>query len=481
MIKISCRKVAVLFYFWKNFYRGTMVHIKTTKGLDIPIIGKPTGHLRSLSANGHVVRTRFVALNLSPFDMIKFKLHVEVNDVVKIGQPLVEDKAIPGLMFVSPAGGIVKEIRRGEKRSIQDIVIETSGEEAYQEFGPLDVASASREQIIARFKEAGLFPHLRRRPFNLLAHPDQTPRSIFVKAVESAPFAPSAEITVEGRAQEFQVGLDALAKLTEGPVNLVYRRDSPCQAFTQAKNVHHHTVEGPHPIANQSLHIHFIDPINKVEDLVWTLSAYDVVCMGHLLSVGRILTEKVISIAGEGILPEKRGIFLARNGIQIEDLVAGRLPRRLLRLISGDVLTGNKVEPTDFLGFYHNIFCVIPENTGREFLHFFRLGKEKYSATGAYLSGHLNNQDREYEFTTSKHGEPRAFITSAPYEKVMPMRIPTMELVKAVMAEDYDLAETLGLLEVDSEDFALPTFIDPSKIEMVEIMKKGLKQHATGL
>ncbi len=59
-------------------------------------------------------------------------------------------------------------------------------------------------------------------------------------------------------------------------------------------------------------------------------------------------------------------------------------------------------------------------------------------------------------FTTSLHGEPRPFVTNETYEKVMPMRIPTMLLVKALLAEDYDLAEELGLLEVDSEDFALP-------------------------
>ena len=53
-----------------------------------------------------------------------------------------------------------------------------------------------------------------------------------------------------------------------------------------------------------------------------------------------------------------------------------------------------------------------------------------------------------------------------------------MQLVKAVMAEDYELAESLGLLEVVGEDFALPSFVDPSKIEMGEIIDKGLKRYA---
>lgn len=139
---------------------------------------------------------------------------------------------------------------------------------------------------------------------------------------------------------------------------------------------------------------------------------------------------------------------------------------------------GKKVTPEDFLGFGDTVFTVIPENTEREFLHFMGLGYDKYSFSKAYLSGHLDNKKREYSFTTNQHGEHRPFIDSTLYDKVMPLNVPTMLLVKAVMAEDFEVAETLGLLEVDSEDFALPTFVCPSKMEMTEIIKTGLKQYA---
>ena len=72
----------------------------------------------------------------------------------------------------------------------------------------------------------------------------------------------------------------------------------------------------------------------------------------------------------------------------------------------------------------------------------------------------------------------RPFIDSTLYDKVMPLEVPTMLLVKAILAEDYDLASSLGLLEVVGEDFALPTFVCPSKMEMVEIVNKGLKSYA---
>ena len=121
---------------------------------------------------------------------------------------------------------------------------------------------------------------------------------------------------------------------------------------------------------------------------------------------------------------------------------------------------------------------MVPENVSREFLHFFGLGVDKFSESRAYFSGHLSHSEREYDFTTSLHGEPRPFVVSSPYAQVMPMNIPTMQLVKSVMAEDYDLAEELGLLEVDPEDFALPTFVCPSKIEMVDIIKQGIRDYS---
>jgi len=457
-----------------------MVHIKITKGLDIPITGKPEGPIQPIKLAGEASTAGTpsqIALDLTSFENIKFRLLVKIDDVVKIGQPLAEDRAC-GRMFVSPAGGVIKDIIRGPKRVLESIIIQPSATEEYVHFSHIHPENASLTQLVQRFMEAGIFAKIRCRPFNLLAKPGKLPRSIFVKAVESAPFVPPAEMQVEGYEKEFQVGLSALDVLCEGPVHLVYRQGSPCRAFTEAQNVVKHTVEGPHPVANVSVHIQHIDRLLSPNDLIWTITAHDVVCIGVLLSKGRIHIERVISIAGPGILPGKTGYFKTREGVPISHLISGRIPKGLMRLVSGDPLMGKKVQATDFLGFNHYVFCVIPENTSRELLHFFRLGSDKYSFSRAYLSGHLDNEDREYYFTTNQHGEHRAFIDSTLYDKVMPLDVSTMLLTKAVMAEDFELAEQLGLNEVDSEDFALPTFVCPSKMEMVDIIKKGLKQYA---
>lgn len=459
-----------------------MVHIKIKKGLNIPISDGPEGEvkpfLQSGSGSSHV-KPKLISLNLGSYDDLAFRLHAKVDDFVKIGQPIAEDKKAEGRMYVAPASGIIREIRRGAKRRLLDIIIEVSDDEQYEELGTLNPAQSSREDIIAKLMLGGLFHRIRQRPFDILANPSQTPRAIFVKGLESAPFMPSPELQVKGHESDFQLGLDALAKLTDGKVHLVYRAGTDFLPFTNAKNVQTHTAQGPHPVSNQSLHIQKIDPILGVKDVVWTVNAHDVVKIGHLLSKGRYLTEKVIGIGGSSILPGNRGFFKVREGYPITSLISGRIEKFIpCRLISGDVLMGSTVNSEDFLGMDHFVFCAIPEPTKREMLHFFRLGSDKYSFSRAYLSGHLNNKNRSYTFTTNQHGEHRPFIDDKLYKEVMPLSVPTMLLCKAVMAEDFELAEELGLLEVSGEDFALPTFVDPSKMEMVEIINVGLKRYA---
>lgn len=457
-----------------------MVNIKISKGLNIPIQGNPEGGIKPLIPAGMSYQTvpSQIALDLKSFEDIKFRLLVKPGDSVRIGQPLAEDKDTQGRMFVSPASGRIKEIRRGLKRSLQDIVIDVAPEEEFHESAPMSTSAATKEELTQRLLEGGCFAHIRSRPFNLLANPHNSPRSIFVKAIESAPFTPPAEMQVAGYEKEFATGLNALTKLTDGPVHLIYQKDSPSKTFTDATGVQKHTAQGPHPIANPSLHIQEIDPIRSIDDTIWTLSALDVVGIGYLLMHGRCLTERIISIAGPGVLPDRTGYFKIRNGSPVGSLISGRIPRGSMRLISGDPLMGKKVTAEDFLGFNETVFTVVPENTEREFLHFMGLGYDKYSFSKAYLSGHFDNKKRNYSFTTNQHGEHRPFIDSTLYDKVMPLNVPTMLLVKAVMAEDFELAETLGLLEVDSEDFALPTFVCPSKMEMTEIIKTGIKQYA---
>jgi len=449
-----------------------MSHITITRGLNIPIEGAPLGAIQPQE------RSSRVAYTFNAFDETKFRVFVQPGDDVVPGKPLAEDKDVPGRYFVSYWHGKVQEVRRGEKRRLQAIVIQRTGQDSVKVSEPKNPDTLSKEELIKELLEKGLFAFIRRRPFNRLARPNQTPRSIFVKAIESAPFVPPQELHVQGYEEEFRVGLRVLKKLTQGPVHLIYAQGSTQKAFLDAQGVEKHTVSGPHPASNPSVHIHYIDPIKKVDDVVWTVTALDVVAIGLLFTQGKLLTERVVALAGDGILPQKRGFVKALFGHSIGELVTGKQQNTPQRLISGDPLTGESVTYDDFLGACHTTVTAIPEPTKRPFLHFLRLGKNRYTASGAYLSGHGKSPAKKYFFTTSQHGEERAFIDGTVYQKVMPMNVLVMQLVKALISDDLDTAASFGLLEVVPEDFALPEFVCPSKIEMMDIVKEGLHTYA---
>lgn len=450
------------------------MHLKIKKGLDVPLSNPPQGEVQDLE------KSETVGLDLSLFSNLRLRLLVNEKDSVKIGQPIVEDKVIGQRVFISPASGTIKEIVRGDKRSIKTVVIKVNDNEDHFDLNPIDYGKSSSKDIVQTLHKSGLLAHVVSRPFCRIPNPEKMPKSIFIKALESAPYLPDVKMQLKGYEKEFQTGLDILSKISPEKVHLIHRVEDS-DFFSNVKNVNMHSAEGPHPISNPSLHIYMIDPITSTTDTVWTLSVNDVIAIGMFLTSGKYHIDRVVAVAGSGCISEKVGFFKTRMGASLEDLLKGRLVSQSCEIISGDPLTGTATGIGGFLGFFHTCVSAIKKSEKREPFHFFRLGKNKYSAGKTYLSGFLKS--KQFDFTTNQHGEHRAFVDGGIYDKVMPMRIPTMQLMKAIIVEDFEAAVELGLLEVAPEDFALPAFICPSKNEMVKIVKEGLKKYSeeTGL
>lgn len=329
-----------------------MVQIVVKQGLDIPIIGAASGAVST------VAPPKKIGYVFDSFEGVKFRVLVKPGDQVAIGQPLAEDKDVPGRFFTSLAGGVVEEVKRGEKRALIAIIIKRAENEELIAFPVEDLHVLSYEKIIKTLLDAGLFASIRSRPFDRLADPHKKPRSIFVKAVETAPFVPPAEYQVAGNEREFQRGLDILSRLSDGKVHLVYHKNCNFEAFTKATNVEKHTVLGPHPASNHSVHIHAIDPIKKAQDVVWTVNVSDVIAIGALFLHGKLVQEQVISLAGPGVLDHERRYFRVRKGHSINDIVANRLQKEEQRVLSGDPLTGKKVDIKRVFGVWCNCnFC----------------------------------------------------------------------------------------------------------------------------
>ena len=436
--------------------------IKIKKGLDINLKGKASEVL----LNGGKSETYAIVPDF--YSGVLPKVVAKVGDKVKAGSVLMIDKNRPEIKFVSPVSGEVTAVNRGAKRKVLSIVVTPDAQIEYEEIGKKNVASLKGDEVKEAMLNAGMWPFVMQRPYDIVATPGETPRDIFVSAFYSAPLAPDFNYLVKGQEADFQTGLDALAKLTTGKVYVGIRKGSAVQ---QVKGVELVEIEGPHPAANASVLINHTKPINKGET-VWTVDPANVIIIGRLFNKGIADFSRKVVITGSET--KEQGYVQAISGCTIKSLIGGRVATDAhIRIISGNVLTGTKVTMEDYLGAYDNQITVIPEgDETHEFLGFAMPRTDQYSMSHSYFSWLMGK--KEYVLDARIKGGKRAMIMSNEYDKVFPLDIYPEYLLKAIIAFDIDKMENLGIYEVAPEDFALCEFVDTSKIELQKIVRDGL-------
>jgi Na+-transporting NADH:ubiquinone oxidoreductase subunit A len=414
-----------------------------------------------------------------PIDFIGLKprLEVEEGTTVKIGTPLYYDKQRPGIKFVSPASGKVVQINRGERRTIMEVVVESDDQNSAVEFGKYsldEIEKLNSDDLKKQLLESGMWPVIRQRPYSKIADPDATPRDIFICAMDTAPLAADPEFLLENEEENFRTGLIILKKFTEGKLYITVdgSRDTHVPAIEKAQDVEIHSFKGKHPAGNVSVHIHHISPIN-VGDIVWYVYAADVAMIGKLFLTGVYPVERIVALAGSSVKAEARKYYKTRVGTKVQSLAnEGDLIDEHGRYISGNVMSGRKLTENGYLGFYDRTLTVIPDSRKRVLFGWLTPGLKDESFSRLFLSNLIPS--KEYIKDTRIHGGKRAFIQTGEYEKVLPMDILPMHLVKSIMAEEIEDMLALGLLEVDEEDFALCSYICPSKIHFGSYIRQGL-------
>jgi len=122
-----------------------------------------------------------------------------------------------------------------------------------------------------------------------------------------------------------------------------------------------------------------------------------------------------------------------------------------------------------------------PEGDHSQFLGWIKPKKDTLSFHRAWgLFSFLNGKEKEYVLDTNTNGEPRAFVQTGTFEQVVPMDIYPTYLIKAIMAEDFDNMEALGIYEIIEEDLALCEYVDVSKHEVQDIVREGLELMQNG-
>jgi len=438
--------------------------VKLKKGLDIRIKG---GAEKTLVAE---VKSTLYSVKPVDFSGLTPKLNVKPGDRVLAGTPLFHDKIIPEIMFTSPVSGKVLSIVRGDRRKLLEIVVEKDGDE-FVDFGKSDPAVLSREKIKETLLVSGLWPAVRQRPYHIVAHPDDVPKAIFISGFDTAPLAPDYNFIMDNSSVTlFTSGIISLKKLTDGKINLILNgKDDSSELLKKSAEVEISHFSGPHPAGNVGVHIHHLDPVNKGE-IVWFVNLQDVIAIGRLFEEGIYKHERIIALTGSEVLHPQ--YYKVRSGASISPFVRDNTKPGNLRYISGNVLTGSRIDSDGYLGYYDSQVTVIPEGDYYEFFGWMMPGINKFSFSKTFASSLIMR--KSYSLDTNLHGGERAFVMTGQYEKVVPMDIYPMQLLKAILAEDIDMMENLGIYEIAEEDLALCEFICPSKIEIQSIVRKGL-------
>jgi Na+-transporting NADH:ubiquinone oxidoreductase subunit A len=435
-------------------------HVNIKRGLDIKLDGVAEKVTSESSAN-------VFALKPADFSGVSPKLVLKEGSKVEAGSAIFFDKNKPAVQFCSPVSGEIKEIRRGEKRKILEVVISSDGASSFKKFSP---KLGSRQEVIDSLCEGGMWPFIKQRPFDVLANPEDMPRDIFVTAFNSEPLTADFDYILYGQDTDFQKGLDVLAMLTEGSVHLgIHSEKTASSMFKNAKNVTTNTFSGAHPAGNVGVQINNVSPVNKGET-VWTLDALGVTTIGKFFNSGKYDVSRLVAVAGGKVTKPRYVKSIA--GAQVESMTKGNTDNENARFISGGILTGKKLENEGFLGFYDSTITVIEEGNQTEFLGWILPSTKKFSMSRTFFS--YLSPGKSYNLDTNLHGENRSYVMTNQYEQVFPMDIYPVQLIKSCLAYDLERMEALGIYEVAPEDFALCEFVCTSKTEVQDIIRTTL-------
>ena len=432
--------------------------IKISKGLDLPISGKP--HI-SITDEPKISS---VSLLANDFVGMKPTMLVKENDEVKVGEKLFEDKKNPGIFFTAPAGGLIKSINRGDKRKFLSIEIEISQNEEFIDF---DMGS-SQDEIKNTLINSGLWNVFRTRPFNRTPNISSSPEALFINCCDTNPLSVDPYEIINIDKDSFDKGLETIKQLFDCDIHLTYQNNNFDNTLS---GINYHQFTGPHPAGLVGTHISKIHPVN-LNSKVWTANFQDIISIGYLKKNKKIKTTKIISLGGPAVF--EPSLIKVRHGSNLDEITAGKIEDNS-RVISGSVLHGHESEGVmKYLGYYDSQVSVIPDEVNEIFLNWLMPGSSLHSKLNVFISSFI--KPKKYIFNTSIGGGNRAIVPISSYEEVVPMDILVTQLLKSLVVSDIEMAIDLGMLELVPEDLSLCSYVCPSKYDYSSILMDNLNK-----
>ena len=438
--------------------------IKLRKGLDINLQGKAEQTKIGLKPAG------LYALQPDDFTGVVPKVVVKEGEQVEAGQALFVDKNHPEILFVSPVSGKVKAVVRGERRKVLAVQVEAAQQQQPVDHGKNSPQNMKAQEVVDLLLKAGLFGFINQLPYAVVANPQDKPMAIAVSALRDKPLAADFEYELKGQENDWQTGLDALAKIA--PVYLGIGKNQSAKALVDAKNVEVNVFDGPCPAGNVGVQVNHLCPVNKGE-VVWTVEPTAVLFIGRLFNTGKVDLTRCVAFVGSEV--KKPAYVDMMVGQELNTLLANSLKNtKHVRIINGNVLTGVPTTKEGFLGAHSSEITVIPEGDNVDELAGWIMPRlNQFSVNRSYFSW-LFGKKKEYALDARVKGGERHMIMSGEYDRVFPMDIYPEYLIKAIITNDIDRMEQLGIYEVAPEDFALAEFVCSSKLELQKIVREGL-------
>ncbi len=413
-----------------------------------------------------VIHSNEFIINPVRIKNFKSKLVVKENQAVAIGSLLLIDKKQPHLKFLSPVSGVVKEIVYGHRRVVEKVVIQKDSAEKVEElFSPVtddQLTKLSREDVVSRIIDGGLWNLITQYPFEAAPKQDDIAPSIYVTVDYDEPFMPESAVFLKEYYDDFVFGLEIIKKLSSA----VYVGVSEKNKFDQSKLnlLATHRLEGDYPANNPGVFLYH-NKKTQEENASWGIRSLDIIRIGQLFKSGNYPIERLIVLAGTQA--KKPRYIKTREAISLNFLSKEFVNSDPVRIIAGGVLTGDKVSLESGLGYNDYAINLIREGQERELLTFFRGGYDKPTFGNTYLSA--INKKQKFSMTSSTNGGHRACISCGVCAKVCQVDSAPQMIMKSLNVDDIETAVKYGLLDI--VDTGLYTYVCPSKIELDEIFR----------
>ena len=438
-----------------------MVRIELKRGLDISLGVRPHSRVSIVPSRVAVVGADFPGL--------RPHLHVATGDRVSLGDVLLTDRARPQVCFTAPAGGVVTDIHRGARRSLDLLIIETDGSQRLSaELPGPPSADAGVEDIRASLLRSGLWTAFRTRPFEQIPDPNAVPGQLFVTAIDTHPLAPDPATLILEQAETFEAGLRLLARLSPAtylccsPAGRDGQQDLPCPEVPGLERIE---FAGPHPAGLPGTHIQLLaGRLGRPppENGIWHIGYQDVIAIGAWSAQGRLSNTRVVTVAGPAL----------REGRLVETLAGADLGA----LIGSERIDGNTASR-------HGLDSAT-EATAARIISGPALSGRLTDRRGGYL-GRYHQQVVMLPALSPAHAPARAaagagMLAVEAFDAVWPFAMPVAPLLRALLIEDTEAATALGATLLAPEDLALCEYVCPSRLDYGAALARTLDRIRRG-